>query len=476
MSPEEDFGFVSFDDVDDNTDEFGFIPFDIEPSSDDLKPLHSRERKDLGVTELTSFPEEIEDLEQQQFQPIDGFQEQESFESPQEDFPLEGENDLDREIERNIAQQTSRMGESIIGAPGDIYSFVKGLFGGDSETILPTSKSLRDKTASLSQGYTEPKNEVEEKAGEVIQDISSFMLPGAGKYSAIRNIGIPLVANLAQEGVKYAGGEKSSVAAKIGLMVGLDLLVHKGKGARAFAGELFNESEKLIPEGATLRSSKFTKGISNLEKTLESGGSSPSTEKALKKVHEIKSRLSGNEIEVKELIDFRKKINELKSELGGFNIEMPPKLKKKAIANLDNVKKEVVTALDEYGAVHNPEFREINRSANEAYAAYESSDKIKTFLKKHATPKSPVAKTLFGLGGVVGYAKGASLAKLAPLTPALYAGYEGYKVFHQVMKSPTLRKFYGNILKGAASGNASEVSRNMKALEKELDDDQSRSG
>lgn len=390
------------------------------------------------------------------------------------EFPEEGENDLERDIERNIARGTSRILEIGAGMPGDLYSFGKFLLGADPETNLPTSKSLKEFSEKASLGYTKAKSAGEEKSDEILQDIASFMIPGAGKYNLVRNIGIPVVANLAKEGIKYAGGDKSAEAAKIGTMIALDLMNLKSGGAKKYAGSLFQESEKLIPEGATLSSQKFQKSLSGLEKTLESGGSRPSTEKALTKVGELQKKMKDGKIEVKELIDFRKSINEIKDSLGGFDVNVPMKIKKKMIANLDLVKKEVIGALDEYGRKYNPEFGKLNKAANESYAAYESSDKMASFIKKTMkdSVKNPSLKAVLGLSGV-GYgaiAHGATLAKGAAVGGLpLYGAYQGYKVLHQVVQSPTLRKFYGNILKGAASGNASQVIKNTKALEKEMD-------
>jgi len=46
-----------------------------------------------------------------------------------------------------------------------------------------------------------------------------------------------------------------------------------------------------------------------------------------------------------------------------------------------------------------------------------------------------------------------------------------------VIKSPTLRKYYGEILKGASLGNAAQVTRNTKALDKALEkEDHHKSG
>ncbi len=394
----------------------------------------------------------------------------------EEEFPFEGENDFEREEERSRAQLTSRIGETIAGAPGDIYSFAKSLFGFEPETNIPTSKSLREASEKATLGYTKPKNEFEERGGEIIQDIASFMLPGGGAYSIARNIGIPIAANLAKEGINYSTGkDKLAEGSKMGAMVMLDLIAHRGKaGARVFAGNLFKESESLIPKGATLKSSKLEGSLRNLEKSLESGGSAPSKEKALKKLGEIQGKMKNGEIEVKELVDFRKTINEIKSELGGFEVQLPKHIKQKAIANLELVKKEVINGLNEYGSKKNPEFLKLNKAANEAYAAYESSDKMGRFIKDSVknTVKSPALKTLLSLGGGYGaLTHGALSAKAAGVALPAFVGYEGYKILHQVMKSPTLRKYYGNILKGASSGNASQVSKNVKLLDDELEKD-----
>jgi hypothetical protein len=389
-------------------------------------------------------------------------------------YDFEGENDLDREIERNIAQGTSRIAETVLGLPGDLYSFTKRIFGFDPETNLPTSQKLREFSEKASLGYTKPQGEFEEKAGEVLQDMASFMIPGSGQYNMLRNIGIPVISNLAQEGLKYSGNEKIGNAVKSGLMIGLDLMTHKGKGAKNYASSLFNESETIIPKGEKLYSPKFEKSLSNLEKTLSSGGSSPSKEKSLKKIGEIQSKIKNGEIEVKELVDFRKTINEIKSELGGYEVQLPKHIKKKAIANLDLVKGKVIDALEEYGTKSNPEFGKLNRAANESYAAYENSDKMANFIKKSVgnTVRSSAVKTLFGLSGLGAAAAYPALAaKGAVVAAPAYLGYEAYKIFSQVMNSPTLRKFYGNVLKGAAVGNASQVSKNIKALENNIEEE-----
>lgn len=387
-------------------------------------------------------------------------------------LPFEGENDLEREMERSQARATSRSLETIIGAPGDILSFGAWLIGKELPEAIPTSQKLKKFSEETTRGYTAPKNEFEEKSDEVMRDIASFAMPGSQTYSMFRNIGIPIIANLGKEGIKYAGGdEKGSSMAKAGMMVALDLITQRkgaGGGAKEFSSNLFKQAEKSIEKGVSVQATGLEKSLNTLEKTLSSGGSRPTTKKSLEKIDELRKEIKNGKIDVKRLAAYRPSINEAIEEMGGFNIEVPKKLKPAAIRNLNQVKSEVIKTLDQYGEKFNPEFLKFHKAANESWAAYQNSNKIANFIDKHAGKwaKSPATKMLFGSGLTYG---AAALGKTAALTGgALALGYPSFKVLHRVMNSPTLRTYYGNILKGSLSGNTSQVSRNMKLLDKEL--------
>ncbi|MCE5316142.1 MAG: hypothetical protein LLG04_02105, partial [Parachlamydia sp.] len=105
--------------------------------------------------------------------------ESDPFSKWKKEFPMEGENDLDREIERNVARGTSRIGETIAGAPGDVLSMIKGFIGdlpigGVIGEFLPTSKKLQDTSEKASLGYTKPQSLGEEKSDEILKDVASF--------------------------------------------------------------------------------------------------------------------------------------------------------------------------------------------------------------------------------------------------------------------------------------------------------------
>lgn len=426
------------------TDDFGFIPLEQED--------------DFGFVPLESSAKKIPNKEPTTL---------ESFEGLGSEF--------DKDIERHQARNTSRALEGIFGLPGDVASFVTGLFGKE-QGILPTSQRLKEFSESATGGYTAPKNELEQAGDELFRDIGSMLTPGAGTYNIARNIGIPIVGTLAKEGLKYSGVEDRNASyAKMGTMVILDLLAHRTPGgAKQHSLDLFKEAESLVPEGALANGKILDKSLSNLETSLKAGGKRPSTIDALDKIKELRREIQKGEgaIPVKNLIEFRKSINEIVEGFGGYDIKLPTKIKNRAIGNLQDVKGKVIKATEEYGQLKNPEFAKLNRAANESYAAYENSNKIAKFIEKTVGKhvKSNAAKTLLGLAGtgVTGAATYLSPTAAVLGGSAGLAGtgaYHSFKVLHRMKNSPTLRQYYKNILEGSLKGNAGQVSANTKALD-----------
>lgn len=385
--------------------------------------------------------------------------------------PQENDIELEREIERNQARLTSRALETIAGAPGDIYSFGKFLFGFEPDTLLPTSESLKNKSEKLTQGYTKARNKSEELADELIQDVASFALPGSQQYSLMRNIGIPLVGNLLKQGVNYFGGEDSSSVAKLGTMFVLDLMSQRkglGGSTKKYAGSLFEKAKTQIPKEASTDATQLKSSLDELKTHFKKGGSRTSTKKPLKKINEIEKKIENGKIDIHELYEFRPSINELIDDLGGFDIKLHPKTKQKTINNLNDVKDKIIQTLTQYGEKQNPQFLKPYQAANEAYSVYENSNKVSKFIQKHlgVTLKHGGLKTLLGLGG-------AGLSHIAgPISATagglIAAGYPIFKIGYRIWKSPVLKEYYQNILTGALKGNALQVSRNAKKLDQKL--------
>lgn len=409
---------------------------------------------------------------------------------PEEQFPDISENDLENEIERHQSRITSRALETAGGALGDVRDFIKSFLPeqisksltGIGSEFFPTSHQLKEKSEKLTKGYTAPKNEFEKLSDEFVEDVTSMALPGSKRYTIARNIGIPLMANLAKEGLKYFdASEGMQAAGKVGIMTFLDLLsVRKGMGggARKFAGNLFNQFEKSIPENAIADTNTFKNSLNRLEETLKEGGSRPSTEKALTKISEIQYEIKKGQIPIKKLYPYRESINEIIDSLGGFEFGgLSPKIKKKATQNLQSVKKSVIETVEDWAKRESPESEKLWRSANEAWAAVENSNKIAHFMKKNFGNKiqNETLKSLFhltspGIGtglGSLASAQGAVLG--AGVGLAATSAYQTFKVVHRILNSPTLARYYGNILRYASQDQISEVSKNLNKLEKQLE-------
>ncbi len=404
--------------------------------------------------------------------------------SKPEEFSFEGENDLEREIERGQARTLSRIGETVLGAPGDISNLVTNLFGLPKSPIgHVSSENLQKGSEKLTKGYTKPGTEFEKTVDDAAKTFAAMALPGSWGYSFARNLGIPLAATLAKEGVKQYGGEKAGTYAELGVMLGLDLLggrISSG-GGKGYANKLFQERNKTIPEGAKLPTENLQKSMSSLRKQLEEGGKATSTEAALEKLDEISKKIkqSKGDLGIKEMTKFQERINERILEQGGFKLETPPKVRERSVENLNKVKSLVIKGLEEYGEKQNPEFLKLHKQANKAFSTFEQSNVISNFIQKKFGNKikSPLVKILFGLGGAGSVGTAAlKLPALAASGGAIGAGgtalYQGMKILYRVAKSPELRKHYTDVVKHALAGNVLKTEKSLKELDKRLKDEE----
>lgn len=373
---------------------------------------------------------------------------------------------LEKDIERNTTRSLSRMGERIVGMPGDLQSFVTSLFSSGGGGIpLPTSQDLKQFSQKSTLGYTKAQNKPEEISDELVGDVASMYTSGAGKTlfgNLGRAIGIPLVGTSVKEGLKEGGvSENASTWAKSGLMLALDLLSKRAGGSKKYIGDLFAESEAAIPNGLRVPVSQLQQDLSASKTVLQRGGSSSRTTKALQKIDEIEQRIQNGTMDPKEFPAFRKTINSAIDDLGGWDMATSPANRRQAIKHLNEVKDAIIKEAERYGQT-NPQFLKAWKKANEAASVSGKSNKISNFIEKVVGKKAGTTiKTLFGFGGVT--------SLLSPGT-ALVAGagtvaYQGFKLLYRVVNSPTLRDYYKKVISSALKENASQVSANAKALE-----------
>jgi len=270
-----------------------------------------------------------------------------------------------------------------------------------------------------------------------------------------------LGANAVSEGIGQLGGtEKQKAYAKIGAILASSM-IHP-KSAENLKNDLYSKAREARPNDAKVNATNLQKSATNLKEQLMKGDpGAASKKKSLELLNKIKSKIKKNEIDVEELEEFKRNINEARS--GLYEEFKSDKLgRKSAKRNLDFVSNLIDKSLKEYGKT-NPEWEAFYRPANEVHGAISQSYKARNFIKRHAKQLgAPALLTELGLyhaGGI-----GASAAALAAGGAALGST----EIMSRIMKSPTLRKHYTNLIGNSLKEDIVAVRENLEALDREL--------
>jgi len=390
------------------------------------------------------------------------------------------------EAQRHVGRSLARVGESLLGLPGDLKEFMVNISGGLPEALTgeetpkwrqaieklgpeillskvqgPTSSQVKKQiTERLSPSYFEPQNEIEAKADEVVTDVANLLVGGAGKISLPAALGKSLLSNLSAEAARaFGGGEKTAQAAKLGTLVMTDLISKNYKGPGKFIGSLYEDMRSSIPEGAEIPAKSFASKIRNIEKELKLGDpKTASKQLVFDKIKAAKSAIKGKNIDPRELEALLTDTNEV--------IYNNKDLMRKQNL-IFKFKDAVLDSLGEYGK-ENPEFFDKWKLAKQATAATKIGDNVSKYAKQLLSPKSlPYSLALFG---GLGFIPGGIGAKAATLGIAAGGSYIA-NLSQKVARSPALRKYYMNAIKSAADQNKSSFLRAAQqlntALEKE---------
>jgi hypothetical protein len=399
----------------------------------------------------------------------------------QENISFESDEDLDREIERNQAQITSRMLERLFGTFGNAYQMTPEPLKKINPLNflyerLPTEKQLREFSEKASGGYTKPKTTFEEKVGETAADVASYAMGGSGKTllgTSARILGIPIAGQMAKEGIELAGGgEKAQQYGKIGTMFLLDLWGLRrgigGGGAKKFGEKSLQEAETAIPKNAKADVTVFEQKLNSLDQDLRSGITGPHTSEALRAIDEIKGHISNGQMDAWRFPQIRRDINKLIENMKGFSIEGPPKaIRRAAVDNLNKVKVSLIQAGNRWGRGNSPEFFNKWREGNEALAVYHRSNDVARFVSKATKIKNPVLKVLMGVHGY--HHPGKTLGLQAVKKGVELTTRFPTAMVYRFMNSKVLRDLYTKVLQEASKGNSGAVASGIAKLEKEMD-------
>lgn len=417
-----------------------------------------------------------------------------SLEESEEDF-----------YKRNIAQNAARAAETYVGLPGNFKKafqeskdYLLNLFPGFKDR--PKAKELEEKsfgtpekgsyedlimnpltssqlreTASKNiaekstgdENYLEPRGEVEKATGELTQDLTSFFLPGSGQLRMITKIGVPVLGNLGKQGLKYLGvDEKKAEQAKLGMMLVSTLASQSNPGQ--FASERISQSKNMIPETATVNAAPLARNLMPLLNRMQRGFQVPSKSRTMQGMGELAGQIQNGRLNMRSLMDARDGINEWIAEAGGWDIPVPTR--NAAVANLNQLKTQIIDTIESNMATRFPQARELYETGYEAAAVTHQSNAISNFIEKNFGRKtaSVGAKLLFPslVGG------SAILPKTAAAGILAYPVYKTGQVLYRVGNSPTLARYYQDVLTYSAAGNVPAMVKSMDKLDKALAEDE----
>ena len=379
-----------------------------------------------------------------------------------------------REVGRHVARTGSRIAESLLGLPSDILQTAqigaRGLEKGASkirEKIglspletkerpkgLPGSEDLRDISTKLFGEIVTPQTKKESFIDDIVSDAAVLAIPVKGKIPFMRSIGTALAGNLGAKGVEQLGfGEKGQAAAKIGAFF-LSGLAGKGN-VKKYWNQQYKLAEDSVPSRAKVETFAMERKLDRLERELERGISTPSKSFVKSPLDNVRKKIKKGTATVDELVQIKKDINEHRGKLykdltGKQSIQYA----QGKINDLSGILDEEIA---KYGRT-NPKFYEHYKNANEAFAGYNQSRRVGRWINRQLNKIGKPA--LLILEGV--------FPKLIPGSAAGFVGLKAGELTTRILRNPTLRKFYGNMVKDAAKENSAGFLKNLKNMEEEI--------
>lgn len=413
--------------------------------------------------------------------------------------------ETDEFVLRNIGQHASRIGETVLGLPGNIKREWNREFGELGKMILPeesaninkekekkkekpfsersfmehlerppTSQELRENVTEAigeeltgQKKYFEPRSKKEEIAGELTQDITSMFLPGTKGMRLATRIGAPAISNMVKQGMLYLGADPSD-AEKAKMGVNLIATISGQSNPGQFAANRIAQAKSMIPDTATVHVGQMANQLMPLYNRITRGLGVPSKSRAAQGMQDLAGQVQNNRISFRSLLDARDNINEWIAEAGGWDIPAPTR--DATLRNLNELKRAIIDTIETNMQTRFPQAAELYRTGYEAAAVTHQSNAISNFIEKKFGRKTASigAKLLFPSLATTGW----MMPKTAVAFGVLYPLYNAGKVINRVAKSPTLARYYQDVVNASVIGNAPLMIHSMQKLDKALAEDE----
>jgi len=397
------------------------------------------------------------------------------------------------DIESGLPHQAASTGASIasmaLGFPGDILQLVNGLAGGASSLItgkpgkkyeetflgrnIQTSQQVEDDIHKLLP-YTKPRNDYEKTTNNIISNATSLLIPGAqakvGKFLStspvtrafFKSIGSELIG----EGVKdLTADERKGELAKGGALFTMSLLDRQGIGR--YVGQLYNRAENALglARDPSVNATRLVNNLQSTKNRLSTGTLAASESAVVQDIERALSHVQNGQIPVENLWGISRSLNERRQEAMRAAPSGADRVRARRF--YDSVIHDVNIELKSYGEI-NPEFGVPFQQAQEGFGTLARSNAITNWVKNNIKDNPVTTGLLHLFGGGLG----AGLVKAGVSTTGVgapYAAYQTAKLLYRVMRSPTLRKYYFESLKGASRENAQLFNRSVNKLDKVLE-------
>ena len=362
-------------------------------------------------------------------------------------------------IRHPIGVAEKGLAKGLIGGPGELINFAQQLMGIEKPmTILPTTEHVGKFFDTLSGEQFNPENLTEEIADRGFEFLGGMLGLGGMRTGGtlLKTFGKNILSSFAPAGVSVVS-EKAGLPpwAQVASTIGTSFLTHRltGKSLKDVQKSLYSQANELSKD-ASISSKSLENNFSGLEKILEKGVSTPTTNAIQGTINELKSKIKSGNISVEDLTSAKSRIYEKKSEvfakLGFKESKGTEGLWKKLTKDIDNT-------ISEYEKI-NPEFSKVYRQANSLTKGMEDTKKMgKWFLEN---------KFLTGPGGIL-------LKMVLPTTfkgglIATTAAQTGLFI-RSLAKNPGYKKAYFDVLKNAANEDLKGTSQALKVFNKKTE-------
>lgn len=430
---------------------------------------------------------------------IDSKEQENSEEIPKENINFskyevkkEKEPSAMQETGRHLARTGSRIAETVLGLPGDVYQLAKGLsekipnidpeiFKKESNIIkkttselgekLPTSQEIKQFASEYTNGFTDPKGAYEKFGDQITELATALLIPAKNPGSfgnLLKEIGKSIGKSFLAKGAGktaelYGAGEKGQLLSEIGTLFLTGIL--SPNTASEFVSGAYEKAKKAIPNGTMLPTSNLTRGLNQVENELNKGLMTPTKEQVLKKAQELKAKASGGAIPAEDIVQSYHDINEIKSSKKLFD-ELSSTEKKLLNKRFGLVLEEIDKNLKDYGQ-YNPDFYNQWKEANTAFKAIQESKKSTEWLNSKI--KNIPEKLLAGVAIEVLTGHPAIAAATIGAGTTTFVGLRAGQALSQISKSKLLRKYYLQGLRAQAEKNFPAFLTSAKHLQKRLD-------